>query len=84
MIAQAKGRTTEQLAVGAREIYVAYSDGMANSRLRIPGAESGTARNINTIAKLAAMAAALTAPGESQGPDGIAVDYKKFNRTATR
>jgi uncharacterized protein (DUF1697 family) len=66
IIAQARGRTTEKLAVGAREIYVAYDNGMAKSRLRIPGAELGTARNINTVAKLAAMAAALTAPGESQ------------------
>jgi uncharacterized protein (DUF1697 family) len=66
VITQAKGRTTEQLAVGSREIYVFYGDGMAKSRLRIPGAELGTAININTIGKLAAMAAALTAPGDSQ------------------
>lgn len=66
IIAQARGRTTEKLAVGAREVYVFYGDGMAKSRLRIPGAELGTARNINTVAKLAAMAAAPTAPGDSQ------------------
>jgi uncharacterized protein (DUF1697 family) len=30
---------------------------MAHSKLRIPAARQGTARNMNTIAKLAAMAA---------------------------
>jgi uncharacterized protein (DUF1697 family) len=29
------------------------------SKLKIPGAKAGTARNINTVAKLAAMAAQL-------------------------
>lgn len=59
-----KGRKEEEIALGAREIYVHYGDGMADSRLRIAAAESpvygpGTARNMNTIAKLAAMATAL-------------------------
>lgn len=43
----------ERLACGKREIYVHYGDGMADSRLTIPAAKAGTARNINTIAKLA-------------------------------
>lgn len=34
-------------------------DGMAGSRLRIPFAAQGTGRNINTVARLAAMAAEL-------------------------
>jgi uncharacterized protein (DUF1697 family) len=45
------------MKLGEREIYVHYGDGMAASRLRIPAARSGTMRNMNTIAKLAAMAA---------------------------
>jgi uncharacterized protein (DUF1697 family) len=49
----------ETMALGTREIYVHYGDGMADSRLRIPAAAAGTARNINTVAKLAQMAAAL-------------------------
>ena len=32
---------------------------MADSRLRIPGSAQGTARNLNTVARLAAMAAEL-------------------------
>lgn len=59
IFANVKGRSTEELALGVREIYVSYGDRMGDSRLRIPGAESGTARNMNTIAKLASMATEL-------------------------
>lgn|SRR5262245_27375447 len=52
------GRMGEEIALGgAREIYVHYRNGLGRSKLRIPAARMGTARNINTIAKLAAMAA---------------------------
>ncbi|MFI4966100.1 MAG: DUF1697 domain-containing protein [Caulobacterales bacterium] len=56
-LAQAKGQALEQMALGRREIYVHYGAGMAHSRLRIPAAAAGTARNMNTVAKLAEMAA---------------------------
>jgi uncharacterized protein (DUF1697 family) len=56
-----KHRKSEILALGAREIYVCYGDGMADSRLVIPAAKAGTARNMNTVARLAGMAAALKA-----------------------
>lgn len=55
----ATGQAEEQMALGTREIYVFYGDGMADSKLKIPAAKNGTARNMNTVAKLAAMAAAL-------------------------
>jgi uncharacterized protein (DUF1697 family) len=55
---EVRGKRFEKLALGVREIYVAYADGMADSKLVIPAAKTGTARNMNTIAKLAAMAAA--------------------------
>ncbi|ACC72472.1 DUF1697 domain-containing protein [Paraburkholderia phymatum] len=51
------GRRNEQVALGKHEIYVHYGDGMAKTKLRIPAAKNGTARNINTIAKLAQWAA---------------------------
>ncbi len=54
-----KGLKNEQLRLGTREIYVHYGDGMADSALVIPVAKQGTARNMNTIAGLAAMAAKL-------------------------
>ena len=47
----------EELRLGEREIYIFYGDGMADSRLVIPAAKAGTARNINTVAKLAQLAA---------------------------
>jgi len=53
----ATGVDGERLVLGRREIYVHYGEGMASSRLKIPAAKAGTARNMNTIAKLAEMAA---------------------------
>jgi uncharacterized protein (DUF1697 family) len=55
----AKNVKDEQMQLGEREIYIFYGDGMADSRLAIPAAKAGTARNMNTVAKLAEMAAAL-------------------------
>jgi len=52
-------QTSEELQLGVREIYGYYPDGMGTSKLRIPAAKTGTARNMNTVAKLAEMAAAL-------------------------
>ena len=52
-IDNAKNVANERMALGTREIYVAYPDGMGQSKLRIPAAKTGTARNMNTVAKLA-------------------------------
>jgi uncharacterized protein (DUF1697 family) len=49
----------EEIRLGAREIYVYYGSGMGKSKLKIPAAKSGTARNMNTVAKLAEMASRL-------------------------
>jgi uncharacterized protein (DUF1697 family) len=53
---KASGMADERLALGTREIYVHYPSGMGRSKLRLPAAAGGTARNMNTVAKLAAMA----------------------------
>ena len=53
------GIKNEQVRLGKRELFVLYPDGMANTRLRIPSATHGTARNINTVAKLAEIGAAV-------------------------
>lgn len=55
-IEAARGRSSELLALGTREIYVLYRDGIAHSKLLVPAAQAGTARNMNTIARLADMA----------------------------
>jgi uncharacterized protein (DUF1697 family) len=53
----ARGADGERMALGKREIYIDYCGTMlGRSRLRIPAAEVGTARNMNTIAKLAELA----------------------------
>ncbi len=53
----ARNRNGEEISLGKREIYVHYGEGMADSKLTIPAAKAGTARNMNTIAKLVEMAA---------------------------
>lgn len=50
-----QGSDEEIVAVG-REIFVRYGDGMGQSKLVIPAAKLSTARNLNTVAKLAEMA----------------------------
>jgi uncharacterized protein (DUF1697 family) len=57
-LASASGQKNEEMALGTREIYIHYGEGMADSKLKIRAALDGTARNINTITKLVAMAAA--------------------------
>lgn len=54
------GKTHERLALGVREIYVHYGGSMADSRLKIAAATRGTARNMNTVSKLAALCADMT------------------------
>ncbi|WP_225772464.1 DUF1697 domain-containing protein [Inquilinus sp. Marseille-Q2685] len=54
---KATGLQGEEMRLGRREIYVHYGDGMARSKLAIPAAKAGTARNMNTVARLAQMAA---------------------------
>jgi uncharacterized protein (DUF1697 family) len=61
-LAGVSGQQAEEIALGVREIYVHYGDGIANSKLKIAAAKAGTARNMNTVATLAEWAAALTPP----------------------
>ena len=55
-LAQVSGQKDEQLRLGQREIFVHFPGGMGRSKLRIAEAKTGTARNMNTVAKLAEMA----------------------------
>jgi uncharacterized protein (DUF1697 family) len=56
-LAGVRGQRNEQIQLGRREIYIHYGDGMAKSKLVIAAAKTGTARNMNTVATLARMAA---------------------------
>ena len=58
-LAAVRGRKDEEIGLGVREIYVHYGEGMGQSKLVVPAAKAGTARNMNTIATLAKMAADL-------------------------
>jgi len=56
-LAGIRGQRDEQIQLGRREIYIHYGEGMAKSKLVISAAKTGTARNMNTVATLARMAA---------------------------
>lgn len=54
--AAAKNVADERLALGRREIYVHFPGGQGRSKLKIPAAARGTARNMNSVSKLAELA----------------------------
>jgi uncharacterized protein (DUF1697 family) len=49
----------EEAKLAGREIYVHYPNGSGRSKLKLPALKPGTSRNLNTVRKLAEMAAAL-------------------------
>ena len=59
MLTTIRNQKDEQIRLGKREIYIHYGDGMAQSKLVVPASKIGTARNMNTVAVLAKMAAEL-------------------------
>jgi uncharacterized protein (DUF1697 family) len=50
----------EELSLAGKDLFIHYPNGMGRSKLKLPFAKTGTARNINTVTKLAAMCRALT------------------------
>jgi uncharacterized protein (DUF1697 family) len=48
----------EELKLVGRELFVHYPDGLGRSKLKLPFAKIATARNLNTVAKLAELARA--------------------------
>ena len=46
----------EQLACVGREVFIHFPDGMGRSKLKLPFANAGTGRNLNTLRKLIEMA----------------------------
>jgi uncharacterized protein (DUF1697 family) len=62
VLERAVGRDAEEFALGVREIYVSYGIGMAHSKLKFPGAAGGTARNMNTVARVAGIAEGYAVP----------------------
>ena len=54
----ARDQAGERIALGVREIYVDYGDGIRFTKLKLAATKIGTARNMNTVAKLVAMMSA--------------------------
>ncbi|MEZ5812038.1 MAG: DUF1697 domain-containing protein [Rhizobiaceae bacterium] len=54
---QARNVADEAIKPGKREIYVHYPSGQGRSKLVIPAAKGATARNMNTVLKMAELAA---------------------------
>ena len=57
MIDAATGLNGERMALGAREIYIFYGEGMGTSKLKLPVFRAGTARNMNSVTKIAGLMA---------------------------
>lgn len=57
MIEAASGVQGERLALGPRAIYVSYGEGIGKTKLKVAALALGTARNMNSVAKLAALLA---------------------------
>lgn len=59
MLAEARDLNGERLALGARAIYVSYGEGIGSTRLKLPALKQGTARNMNSVAKIASLLAEM-------------------------
>ena len=53
----------EEAKLAGREIYVHYPNGSGRSKLKLPALKPGTSRNLNTVRKLAEMAAEMEGSG---------------------
>jgi uncharacterized protein (DUF1697 family) len=61
MLDAATGVQGERMALGPRAIYVSYGEGIGKTKLRLPAVRDGTARNLNSVAKMAALLAPMAA-----------------------
>jgi uncharacterized protein (DUF1697 family) len=59
MIDEARDIGSERLALGPRVVYVSYGEGIAKTKLKIPTIRKGTSRNMNSVANMADLLAAM-------------------------
>ena len=59
MLDAARDVQGERLALGPRLIYVSYGGGIGKSKLKLPAIKQGTARNMNSVAKIAELLAGM-------------------------
>ena len=57
MLAAARDVNGERMALGPRAIIVSYGEGIGKTRLKLPAVKQGTARNMNSVAKMAELLA---------------------------
>ena len=63
VVSNVKNQAKEELVLLGRELFVHYPEGQGTSKLVVPLAKEGTGRNLNTVAKLAEMAASAEQVG---------------------
>ena len=59
MLDEARDVQGERMALGPRVIYVSYGFGIGKTKLKLPAVKQGTARNMNSVAKIAALLAEM-------------------------
>lgn len=59
MLDEARDVKGERLALGRRLIYVSYGDGIGTTRLKLPAIKAGTARNMNSVTRIADLLAEM-------------------------
>ena len=59
MLDEARDVAGERIALGPRLIYVSYGEGIGKTRLKLPAVKKGTARNMNSVAKIAELLAGM-------------------------
>lgn len=59
MLDDARDVQGERLALGPRLIYVSYGEGIGKSKLKLPAVKQGTARNMNSVGKIAELLAEM-------------------------
>jgi uncharacterized protein (DUF1697 family) len=59
MLNEARDVTGERMALGPRLLYVSYGEGIGKSKLKLPAVKQGTARNMNSVGKIADLLAGM-------------------------
>ena len=59
MLDEARDVQGERLALGPRLIYVSYGEGIGTSKLKLLAVKQGTARNMNSVARIAGLLAEM-------------------------
>jgi len=59
MIDEARDVAGERLALGPRTVYVSYGAGIGKTKLKLPISKHGTARNMNSVARMAELLAGM-------------------------